>query len=81
MAKLSISGRGMVAWPVSGNGGTVTVTNPSATVPIYVQTLTSAGVVFDVAKVLPGAQVTISFPAGGTCRAYAGQDITNVTVI
>jgi hypothetical protein len=81
MAKLSISGRGMVAWPVNGSGGTVTVTNPSATVPIYVQTVTSAGVVFDAQKVLPGQQVTIFFPAGGTCRAFAGQDLTNVTVV
>jgi hypothetical protein len=80
VAKLSITGRGMVAWPVSGAGGSVTVANPSATVPIYVQTVDSAGNVFDAKKVLPGTQATIAFPPNGTCRAYAGQDITNITV-
>lgn len=81
MASLSITGRGMVPWPVSGSGGQVVTTNPDPVVPIYVQTLTSGGVVFAAAKVQPSTQVTIAFPTGGTCRAYSGRNISAITVV
>lgn len=81
MASLNITTRAFVPWPVSGSGGQVVTSNPDPVVPIYVMTFTSGGVGFAMAKVQPLTQVTIAFPAGGTCRAYSGRNITGITVV
>lgn len=76
MANIPLPFNTWSAIPVSGTGGTATLTNPDATHPIYVKVSVS-GVVVSIFKVLAGASgVPIAYPASATFQANPTAAIT-----